>query len=124
MQLLNKKSISFIAAPSLKECFVEGVGERWLVLYREIRLSVGDSDGRGVARKSDRNIWCPPGTLNDAQHASRDVLSSKNPPYHRRARVCCCILAGEIDSGGLATRMPVLGLTIGMAFLVRTADGW
>ncbi len=32
--------------------------------------------------------------------------------------------AGEIDNGGLATRMPVLGLTMGIAFLVLTAAGW
>ena len=36
----------------------------------------------------------------------------------------CCIIPGEIDDGGLATRIPVLGFTIGMAFRVRTADGW
>jgi len=44
--------------------------------------------------------------------------------YHRRVNVCCCILAGEMDNGGLATLIPVLGLTIGMAFLVRMAEGW
>jgi len=44
--------------------------------------------------------------------------------YQRRASVVCCIKPGEIDDGGLATVMPVLGLTIGMAFRVRTADGW
>jgi hypothetical protein len=35
-----------------------------------------------------------------------------------------CIMPGEIDEGGLETRMPVLGLTMGMAFRVRTAEGW
>lgn len=44
--------------------------------------------------------------------------------YQRRTNVCCCILAGDIDSGGLATLIPVLGFTIGIAFLVRIADGW
>lgn len=34
-----------------------------------------------------------------------------------------CILAGDTDEGGLATRMPVLGLTMGMAFLDLTAAG-
>ena len=44
-------------------------------------------------------------------------------PYQRRVKVCCCILAGEMDKGGLATLMPVLGLTIGIAFLERMAEG-
>jgi len=29
-----------------------------------------------------------------------------------------------MDCGGLATRMPVLGLTMGMALRVRSAEGW
>ena len=44
--------------------------------------------------------------------------------YHRRAYVCCCILAGDEDCGGEATRMPVVGLTMGMALRARMADGW
>lgn len=32
-------------------------------------------------------------------------------------------MAGEMEDGGLGTRMPVLGLTIGMALRVRRADG-
>ena len=45
--------------------------------------------------------------------------------YHRRAYVCCCIRAGEMDDGGGdATRIPVLGFTIGMALRARMAAGW
>lgn len=33
-------------------------------------------------------------------------------------------MAGDIDDGGLATLIPVLGLTMGMAFRVRKAEGW
>lgn len=44
--------------------------------------------------------------------------------YHPRAAVVCCIIAGEIEEGGLAIRMPVLGLTMGIAFRVRIAAGW
>ena len=43
--------------------------------------------------------------------------------YHLHAAVVCCIIPGEIEDGGLATRMPVLGLTMGIAFRVRTAEG-
>ena len=32
-------------------------------------------------------------------------------------------MAGEIDDGGDGKRMPVLGLTIGMALRVRNAEG-
>ena len=32
-------------------------------------------------------------------------------------------MAGEIDEGGLGTLIPVLGLTIGIAFRVRKAEG-
>ena len=45
-------------------------------------------------------------------------------PYHRDGGVGCCIIPGEMDDGGLATRMPVMGLTMGIAFLVRRAEGW
>jgi len=45
--------------------------------------------------------------------------------YHRRAAVCCCIMPGEMDEGGLAMRVPVVGFTMGMALLrERMADGW
>lgn len=59
----------------------------------------------------------------EVEHASAGV-STRRVLYHRLAAVVCCIIPGEIDDGGLAIRMPVLGLTIGIAFLVRTADGW
>ena len=32
-------------------------------------------------------------------------------------------MAGEMEEGGLGTRMPVVGLTIGIALRVRNADG-
>ena len=44
--------------------------------------------------------------------------------YQRRTYVCCCIWPGEMERGGLATRIPVLGLTMGMALRVRRAEGW
>lgn len=44
--------------------------------------------------------------------------------YHLSAFVACCLIPGEIDDGGLGTRMPVLGLTIGITFwfAVRMVD--
>ena len=33
------------------------------------------------------------------------------------------MIPGEIDDGGLATCIPVLGFTMGIAFRDRTADG-
>jgi len=33
-------------------------------------------------------------------------------------------MAGDIEDGGLATLIPVLGLTMGMALRVRNAEGW
>ena len=33
-------------------------------------------------------------------------------------------MAGDMEEGGLGTRMPVLGLTMGMALRVRKAEGW
>jgi len=54
----------------------------------------------------------------------RGFLKQSSPIfYQRRATVCCCIIPGEIDDGGLETRIPVLGLTIGIAFRERTAEG-
>ena len=44
--------------------------------------------------------------------------------YQWRVYACCCIMAGDIEDGGLGTRMPVLGLTMGMALRVRKAEGW
>ncbi len=34
------------------------------------------------------------------------------------------LMPGDMESGRLGTRMPVLGLTIGIAFRARTAAGW
>ena len=33
-------------------------------------------------------------------------------------------MAGDMEEGGLGTRIPVLGLTMGMALRVRKAEGW
>jgi len=44
--------------------------------------------------------------------------------YQRRLIVCCCILAGDTDWGGLDMLIPVLGLTMGIAFRIRVAAGW
>lgn len=55
---------------------------------------------------------------------TRVYESSRSDSYHPRLAVLdCCIIPGETDDGGLATRIPVFGLTIGIApaFL---ADGW
>jgi len=58
------------------------------------------------------------------QSATRVYKCSQGDSYHpRRAALVCPIIPGETDDGGLATRMPVLGLTIGMAPAFR-ADGW
>lgn len=45
------------------------------------------------------------------------MSAAKATPYHpRRAALVCCIIPGETDDdGGLATRMPVFGFTMGMA---------
>jgi hypothetical protein len=67
-------------------------------------------------------------TRNDtATTGSRHKLarvSTGSNLYHLRVAVVCCIIPGEIDDGGLATRMPVLGLTMGIAYVARSADGW
>lgn len=44
--------------------------------------------------------------------------------YQRRPSVCCCILAGDTDCGGLDMLIPVLGLTMGIALRIRVAAGW
>jgi hypothetical protein len=49
----------------------------------------------------------------------QDIL----PPYHRLPTVCCCILAGETEGGGLDIEMPVAGLMMGMALRARVAEG-
>lgn len=52
------------------------------------------------------------------------MKAAKAPYQHRRAALVCCIIPGETDDdGGLATRIPVFGLTIGMA-AAFLADGW
>ncbi len=58
-----------------------------------------------------------------SRNALWQELSMRSIHYHLRAAVACCIIPGEIDDGGLAIRIPVVGLTMGIAFLVRTADG-
>jgi len=48
----------------------------------------------------------------------------KQRVYHRRP-IDACILCGDTDcEGGLSIRTPVLGLTMGMAFLILVAAGW
>ena len=49
------------------------------------------------------------------------AIYQRRPPY---VAVCCCIMAGDIEDGGLGTRMPVFGFTMGMALRVRRAAGW
>ena len=57
---------------------------------------------------------------NNDKHGGRALLGL----YHRRAAVVWCIIPGEIDDGGLAMRLPVEGLTIGMALVrERIAEG-
>lgn len=43
--------------------------------------------------------------------------------YQRRP-MACCILAGEMEGGGLDMEMPVRGLMMGMALRPRVAAGW
>lgn len=73
--------------------------------------------------KTDRATW---GKEEHVQQAREDDLFSTllfpSRVYHRRWSGC--IMPGEMEEGGLETRMPVLGLTIGMAFLDRIAEGW
>lgn len=45
-------------------------------------------------------------------------------PCYQWPYVRCCIIAGDIEGGGLARLLPVLGLTIGIAFRGRKAEGW
>jgi len=57
------------------------------------------------------------------KHDGESMSAVKATPYHpRRAALVCCIIPGETDDGGLATRMPVFGLTMGMA-AAFLADG-
>jgi hypothetical protein len=51
-------------------------------------------------------------------HPSPSQFREKMPSYQRLPTLCC-ILEGDIDSGGLGTLIPVLGFTIGIAFLGR-----
>lgn len=58
----------------------------------------------------------------------RDWLASRckesdTSLYHLRP-IPCCILAGDTDGGGLDMLIPVVGLTIGIAFRTRVAAGW
>lgn len=43
--------------------------------------------------------------------------------YQRRWPAACCIMAGEMEDGGLM-RVRVSGLTIGIGLRDRMADGW
>lgn len=43
--------------------------------------------------------------------------------YQRRWLAGCCIMAGEMEDGGLI-RVRVSGLTIGIGLRDRIADGW
>ena len=43
--------------------------------------------------------------------------------YHRGLEAACWSMPGEIEFGGLAIRMPVVGLTMGIALRLRTAAG-
>jgi len=69
-------------------------------------------------------ISAKPNTAIQQRQARRFGTPTGGHAYHRRAAVVCCIKPGEIDDGGLAMRLPVEGLTIGMALLrERIADG-
>lgn len=43
--------------------------------------------------------------------------------YQRTWYDRCCIMAGDMEGGGLARLFPVLGFTIGIAFRGRKAEG-
>jgi len=49
--------------------------------------------------------------------------TSRPASYHRLPTVCCT-RAGETEGGGLDKLMPVTGLTIGIGFRGREAEGW
>lgn len=72
-------------------------------------------------------VLCPPTRYDGAETLPKTPLGVQKECvgcYQRRVYVCCCIMAGEMDRGGLATLIPVLGFTIGIALRVRRADGW
>jgi hypothetical protein len=52
----------------------------------------------------------------------REPYDSDRWVYHRRWAFC--IIAGEIDEGGLVMVIPVEGLMIGMTLRVRFAGCW
>ena len=87
--------------------------------HRKSKRTVHREKGRiGCARQKefDDVVTCT--------EADEPTLGARRHVYQRRVYVCCCILTGEMDRGGLATRMPVLGLTMGMALRDRRAEGW
>jgi len=60
--------------------------------------------------------------LDDKTLTNEQTSIAASKAYQRRWVVACCIMPGEMDDGGLA-RVRESGLTIGMGFLDRIADG-
>lgn len=58
--------------------------------------------------------------VNDGRQSMPWQMGNDRGSHQRR---WCCIMAGEMDVGGLDKVIPVLGLTIGMTLRVRAADG-
>jgi hypothetical protein len=62
--------------------------------------------------------------FNHRVDASCRAATQHAAPWHYHLRyVCCCIWPGDTLFGGDATRMPVLGFTMGIALCDRTGVG-
>jgi len=77
-----------------------------------------DGPAKMKREKSAENNHCEDGKANSA--SGRTETESD---YHRRL-IDCCNLDGLTEAGGLLIRIPVLGFTMGIAFLIRVAAGW
>lgn len=107
-------------APSLT-----GVGSRYITEDVVVEAMTTWSGAMPAVGKLE--VLCPPSRYDDAETLPKTPLGVHKGCVgccQRRVYVCCCIIAGEMDRGGLATLIPVLGLTMGIALRVRSADGW
>ena len=64
----------------------------------------------------------PLGTDGKSSTISTSAGAKTKSAYHRPL-ICCCILGGETEGGGLDMVRPLAGLMMGMALRVRVAAG-